>query len=155
LVEKLILAEVPEPNKGLELLGSGLRMIQEKISQPDPSKPLAGEESFWKAMASIIEEEKPAAPGSAQIPPAQPQEASGDSGTDIQLCNDFISEALEHLDSIELNIINLEQFPEDRTVSTPYSDPFIPSRVFQGFSISRKSINSPMPWSPFGRCSQR
>ena len=68
LVEKLILGEVPEPPKGLELLGSGLRMIQEKISQPDPSKPLAGEDSFWKAMASMIQEEKLAVTASAGSP---------------------------------------------------------------------------------------
>ena len=47
LVEKLILGEVPEPPKGLELLGTGLRMIQEKISQPTrpshwPERTLSG-----------------------------------------------------------------------------------------------------------------
>ena len=140
LVEKLILGEVPEPPKGLELLGTGLRMIQEKISQPDPSKPLAGEDSFWKAMAAMIQEEKLATIGSAEVPPGQPQEGSGDSGMDIQLCNDFISEALEHLDSIELNIINLEQSPEDRECINAIFRPFHTIKGVSGF-LNLKEIN--------------
>jgi two-component system chemotaxis sensor kinase CheA len=140
LVEKLILGEVPEPPKGLELLGSGLRMIQEKISQPDPSKPLAGEDSFWKAMASMIQEEKLAVTASPEAPPAQPPAGSGDSGMDIQLCNDFISEALEHLDSIELNIINLEQSPEDRECINAIFRPFHTIKGVAGF-LNLKEIN--------------
>jgi two-component system chemotaxis sensor kinase CheA len=139
LVERLILGEIPDLPKGLELLGSGLRMIQEKISQHDPSKPLAGEDSFWKAMASMIQE-KIAVVGSAEAPPAQPQEGSGDSGTDIQLFNDFISEALEHLDSIELNIINLEQFPEDRECINAIFRPFHTIKGVSGF-LNLKEIN--------------
>jgi two-component system chemotaxis sensor kinase CheA len=133
LVEKLILGEVPEPPKGLELPGTGLRMIQEKISQPDPSKPLAGEDSFWKAMAAMIQEEKLAVVGAAEVPPGQPQEGSGDSGMDIQLCNDFISEGLEHLDFIELNIINLEQSPEDRECINAIFRPFHTIKGVSGF----------------------
>ena len=140
LVEKLILGEVPEPPQGLELLGSGLRMIQEKISQPDPSKPLPGEDAFWKAMAAMIQEEKPALTGPAEVPPSQPQEGSGDSGMDIQLCNDFISEGLEHLDSIELNIINLEQSPENRDFINAIFRPFHTIKGVAGF-LNLKEIN--------------
>ena len=140
LVEKLILGEVSEPPKGLELLGSGLRMIQEKISQPDPSKPLTGEDSFWKAMAAMIREEKPAVAGAAEVPPNQPQEGPEDSGMDIQLCNDFISEGLEHLDSIELNIINLEQSPEDRECINAIFRPFHTIKGISGF-LNLKEIN--------------
>jgi len=140
LVEKLILGEIPDPPKGLELLGSGLRMIQEMVSRPDPSRPLAGEDSFWKAMASMVQEEKIVSGGSAEAPPAHPQEGSGDSGMDIQLCNDFISEALEHLDSIELNIINLEQSPEDRECINAIFRPFHTIKGVSGF-LNLKEIN--------------
>jgi two-component system, chemotaxis family, sensor kinase CheA len=122
LVEKIVLGEAHDPPKALVLLGRGVHLIQGKILHPDVSQPTQEETAFWEALVSLIPEEKPSLSpkkktrvGEPGGPAAgKPQETVTDFGQDMDLCKDFVSEALERLETIELQIINLEQSPDDK-----------------------------------------
>jgi two-component system chemotaxis sensor kinase CheA len=140
LVEKMILGEVPEPQRGLELLGSGLRLIQGKISHPDLSQPIGEEDFFWKTMESLVNVGKPGSAISQETRSDQSKEEPADLVKDMELYGDFISEALEHLETIELNIINLEQNPEDKECINAIFRPFHTIKGVSGF-LNLKEIN--------------
>jgi len=148
LVEKIIMGELPDPKQGLELFGSGVRLIQQKASQPDPSEAPKEESAFWQALEPLIQEGKPSLPAgkegqpeSPQVAPAdKPQEGPLDLTQDLEIYNDFISEALEHLQTIELQIINLEQSPEDKECINSIFRPFHTIKGVSGF-LNLKEIN--------------
>ena len=148
LVEKVILAEVPEPKKALELLATGVRLIQEKIADPDANPTTQEEKAFWESLAPLVPEEKPVLwmekETRADEPKAEatgrPQEVIADFEQDMDLCNDFITEALEHLQTIELQIINLEQSPGDKECINSIFRPFHTIKGVSGF-LNLKEIN--------------
>lgn len=134
VVEKIILKELSNPQEGIELLGEGVKIIQSRISHPEPY-PSSGEELFWKKFESITGEKK-------SIAPLRENEISGRNPTEItpsplnqevDLYMDFISEALEHLGTIELKIINLEQSPDDKECINSIFRPFHTLKGVSGF----------------------
>ena len=139
LVEKIILEDISDPANGLTLLREGVRIMQRKISLPASSGPEEDEVTFWERIQSLAglnlspppSQEK--APGPSQEIPPEPSQ-------DIELCKDFISEALEHLNTIELNIISLEQAPEDKECINAIFRPFHTIKGVSGF-LNLKQIN--------------
>ena len=115
-------------------------MIQEKISQPGPVQAAGRRGLFLEGHGRNDPGGKTCGDRIAGSPSESTPAGSGDSGMDIQLCNDFISEGLEHLDSIELNIINLEQSPEDRECINAIFRPFHTIKGVSGF-LNLKEIN--------------
>ena len=59
LVEKVVLAEVPDPKKALVLLATGVHLIQDRISNLDANQTAQEEKAFWESLAPLVPEEKP------------------------------------------------------------------------------------------------
>ncbi|MBI5607166.1 MAG: chemotaxis protein CheA [Deltaproteobacteria bacterium] len=135
-IEKLLLNECLSPPKALETISNGIRIIQGKISYGDLSQILPEENAFWEEMEALIGPinpvvlplEKEESPGGQ--PPA---ETSSDIAQDLELFNDFVSEAMEHLESIEVNLINLEQAPDDKECINAIFRPFHTIKGVAGF----------------------
>jgi len=148
LVEKIVLGEAPDPQKALELLGRGVHLIQEKIFHPDAGQPTQEETAFGEILASLVPEERPSLPPKKETrveeprmaAPEKPQETDTDFGQDMDLCNDFLAEGLEHLETIEMQIINLEQSPDDRECINSIFRPFHTIKGVSGF-LNLKEIN--------------
>jgi two-component system chemotaxis sensor kinase CheA len=148
LVEKIILSEVPEAKKALELLAKGVRLMQEKISNPESGMMTQEERAFWESLAPLVPAEKPALSAGKETgadepkgeAAAKPPEVIVDFEQDMDLCNDFITEGLEHLQTIELQIINLEQSPEDKECINSIFRPFHTIKGVSGF-LNLKEIN--------------
>jgi two-component system chemotaxis sensor kinase CheA len=148
LVEKIILGEAPDPPRALELLGRGVHLIRGKIFYPGVNPPTQEETAFWESLPPLIPEENPYLPpekktrvGEPGGPAAErPQETIMDFGQDMDLCNDFVSEALERLETIELQIINLEQSPDDKECIHSIFRPFHTIKGVSGF-LNLKEIN--------------
>lgn len=133
MVEKIVLNECPDQQEGLGVIRTGVKVIQNRVAFPDHPESSA-EESFWKRWESLSREKRPgrgenepSAGGGEKDPLLSPVDQ------DIELYRDFISEALEHLGTIELNLINLEQFPENREYINAIFRPFHTIKGVAGF----------------------
>ena len=137
LVEKLILNDLPDPNQAAELLNQGVKVLQAQFreGQPGPSTP--EEEAFWEMLRPIIGEK---APSLEEKEPSPPPEETFSVAQDLELYRDFISEGLAHLDSIELNLINLEQSPGDKETINAIFRPFHTLKGVSGF-LNLKDIH--------------
>jgi len=148
LVEKIILSEVPEPKKPLDLLAKGVRLIQERISNPDAGLTTQEEKAFWESLAPLVPAEKLALSAEKETgadepkggAAAKPPEVIAGFEQDMDLCNDFITEGLEHLQTIELQIISLEQSPDDKECINSIFRPFHTIKGVSGF-LNLKEIN--------------
>ncbi len=70
----------------------------------------------------------------------EPEQASKISDDDMEILVDFISEASENLDSIEINLIELEQDPENKGIINEIFRPFHTIKGVSGF-LSLTKIN--------------
>lgn len=78
--------------------------------------------------------------------PTKPKKISGD---DMEILIDFVSEANDNLDTIEVNLIELEQDPSNMDIINDIFRPFHTIKGVSGFYPSQKSINLPMPQKIF------
>ncbi len=145
LTENMILREMPDQADGPALIREGVRVLQRKLDQPFGS----GEEerAIREKLESLLgkKTDSPALPPTAEpAVPEKPAQAapsvSPDPGQDMDLCRDFVTEAIEHLNTIELNIINLEQNPEDKETLNAIFRPFHTIKGVSGF-LNLKQIN--------------
>jgi two-component system, chemotaxis family, sensor kinase CheA len=83
------------------------------------------------------EMEKPAKEKPTMEKPEEPKKVSED---DMEILVDFISEAGENLDSIEINLIELEQDPENKDIINDIFRPFHTIKGVSGF-LSLTKIN--------------
>ena len=134
LVEKLILQEAPDPTQPLELLNQGVKILQQQLRPGGAETSPPEQEAFWKRLEDLI--------GRRTVPPGSEKKAEVPSlpkGTnclvaqDPELFRDFISEGLEHLDSIEVHLISLEQAPEDKETINAIFRPFHTLKGVSGF----------------------
>jgi len=129
LVEKIILRECPDLQKGLDLLGKGVRLIQQRLSHAGSSLFSSEEESFRQRIDSLL------------LGAPEPQKTTHRPlMQEEELYRDFISEALEHLGTIELNLINLEQSPDDKECLNAIFRPFHTVKGVSGF-LNLQTIN--------------
>ncbi len=131
LVEKIIIQDFSNPAEGCQLLRQGVGVLQHKLSPPSRSS-LDEEENFLKKMAPLVDVPLPAAPEKKeQSPPTM--EETVDPNKDLDIYRDFITEGMEHLSAIELNIINLEQDPENKGTLNAIFRPFHTIKGVAGF----------------------
>jgi len=113
VVEKAILNELEDIEKGFDLVGKGIELIQKHLTNPSQPQPLDAGNSFWKEMETLEGISIPE--GLEKTPEVAPPLKEGLDLTESgEVYSDFISEATEHLEAIELNIISLEQAPHDK-----------------------------------------
>lgn len=132
LIERVILNELPDLREGLNLIRSGIKLVQARLLVPeDPRQSEEG--SFWEAWKALTGEEP--LPGEKRtIAPGEEKDSSPPGlDQDFDLYRDFISESLEHLGTIELNLINLEQAPDNREYINSIFRPFHTIKGVSGF----------------------
>ncbi len=133
LIEKMILNECPDPLEGLSLIQTGIKILQSRIAFPDhPDSP--EEESFWKRQEPLTGGKR-YAQNEIKLHESKDEKdsASFPIDQDVELYRDFISEAIEHLGTIELNLINLEQSPDNREYINAIFRPFHTIKGVSGF----------------------
>ncbi|MDD5723002.1 MAG: chemotaxis protein CheA [Syntrophales bacterium] len=143
LLEKIVLNAV-EQKEGGRAFGEGLIRMQE-ISSSVKNKGSYDEdiEEYMQSLAELTgstleEEEKPGAENDAcKVENESPPETGGREEKfevqDESLLKDFITEALEYIDEIEVNILNLEQDPENTEYVNAIFRPFHSIKGVAGF----------------------
>ncbi|MBA4394586.1 MAG: chemotaxis protein CheA, partial [Desulfobacca sp.] len=143
VIEKMILNDCPSLQQALDLVSKGTRIIQAKISQRDMFQLLPEEEIFWREIETLIGPLTPvqsAVPAEKTAGESTPAGESVEIAQDLELFTDFVSEATEHLESIELNLINLEQSPDDKECLNAIFRPFHTIKGVSGF-LNLKDIH--------------
>ena len=122
LIEKIILDEIPS-EQGLKALGECIDVLQEilklKKGDKDYNVNIKRINEIFKGVG--IED------SDTKLPETPPLEQ------DKQLYLDFITEAKEHLDTIEPNIISLEENPRDKDIINAIFRPFHTIKGVSGF----------------------
>jgi len=165
-LEKFIMGELADSAENYDFLGQCITEMQEsarKEGRPgekslaqfcdnmkkigfslQPSELLGATDAAATGMGEAEDEaldEKPAVP-QAQAPAAggTSQEALPDFLQDTDLLAGFIEEAFEHLESIEVNVLELEQSPDDQDIINNIFRPFHTIKGVSGF-LNLKTIN--------------
>lgn len=165
-LEKLIMGEVADSAENYDLLGQCVTMMQEVVRKEGEGDEKAARQ-FASVMERIgfpfdlsggapfvvgatPAEAAPAAAGqegvSSSTPPVS-EKAGGAKGEavpdflqDKDLLAGFIEEAFEHLESIEVNVLELEQSPDDMDIINNIFRPFHTIKGVSGF-LNLKTIN--------------
>ena len=87
-----------------------------------------------------LEEKEPEAPGPSDITPREPTGPERVSADDREILPDFVSEAFENLDTIEIRLIDLEQDPVNTEIINDIFRPFHTIKGVSGF-LSLTKIN--------------
>ncbi|MBU2552348.1 MAG: chemotaxis protein CheW [Proteobacteria bacterium] len=154
-VEAIILARVPDKNEALEPVGDGVSLLQDMVRHlaggleftPDLKafetglKKKTGVEPGLPTPApgpSPKAEEPGSPPGPAPTveeaaPPVSASQPQIDFTQDQDLFFSFLTESLEHIETIEINIINLEQSPENLDTINSIFRPFHTIKGVAGF----------------------
>ena len=141
-LEAIILDQVTEKDQVMELIGQGVSLVQEAAQQKDDNTEfdgdltgfLAGLKAAADIDAGILEEPAPEAlPDQSEQVEPPPAEAGYEISQDQDLFFGFITESLEHIDTIEVNIISLEQDPGDLNKINSIFRPFHTIKGVSGF----------------------
>ena len=158
-LEKIIMAELPDSAENYEQLGQCIVQMQETVrkgGEADEALLNAFVASLGKigytvsagelggtgaapAATSAAPASQPAAVPSSQAPKAAASPAP-DFLQDKDLLSGFIDEAFEHLESIEVNVLELEQNPGDLDIINNIFRPFHTIKGVSGF-LNLKTIN--------------
>ena len=121
-VERLVLGEVSEPDKVLEQVSLGAALMEEMAEGKVKGDKAKRVEALLRQLGAAPPE------GVQEAPPeeAAGQEASGQSGAaadepaaealDLDLYRGFVAEASEGLEQIEVQVLSLEESPDDREI---------------------------------------
>ncbi len=123
LLEKIVLNGVEDKEAGFDALEKGITLMQEIGESFKNTGAYGGDiEPFTDLVVTLtgehVPEEVPAEPNAeTQVPEVAEM-------GDESLLRDFIVEGLEYIDEIEVNILNLEQDPEDKEYINVIFRPF-------------------------------
>ena len=145
LLAKIIIEIVPSGGAGFDILERGLSLLQEIVGQYENTGSFGGDIGPFMAELATLTGYAPS-PGTAgytgelRDKEPQPIEAAAErrpeaamSVQDESLLRDFITEGLEYIDEIEVNILNLEQNPEDKEIINTIFRPFHSIKGVAGF----------------------
>ncbi len=122
-LEKIILGTPDDPQAGLAPFEKGISLMQEIVDGYKENGTYRGDLGGMG-----VAEKPPAEPqADAPTPPASESAAAKTDKAQIQdesLLKDFIVEGLEYIDEIEVNILNLENNPEDKDYINAIFRPF-------------------------------
>ncbi len=150
-LEAMILGEYADQDKGVEILNEGVTLGQ-SVFRNEAEAPavqgflaghgLPGADAFAAEPAEAeateaepdgAEGEEQAAPAAQEAAPAPPPEAEPFTPEDEELLSGFVAEALEHLESIEVNTLLLEDNPLDQEALNAVFRPFHTIKGVSGF----------------------
>ncbi|MGD8564200.1 MAG: chemotaxis protein CheA [Desulfarculaceae bacterium] len=157
-LEGMILGQIPDQNEGLEVLTQGISLAQAVVREDadqDAVEAFLAEKGLEEGAAQEPKA-KEAEPAAEEAAPAEAIEAASESGEeeeaasaeeellspeDEELLTGFVTEALEHLESIEVNALVLEDTPEDQEALNAVFRPFHTIKGVSGF-LNLTHINS-------------
>jgi two-component system, chemotaxis family, sensor kinase CheA len=144
LLEKMILDAVKDKEAGFAVIETGITLIQQLAQEYQLSGKIEGGiDTYLETLSKLIGFVPEGAPkiedsGTLveQEKQDQPDETIPDGVTEVQdmsLLKDFITESLEYIDEIEVNILNLEQDPENKEYINAIFRPFHSIKGVAGF----------------------
>jgi len=144
LLEKMILDSLEDKEAGFSAVERGINIIQQLAQEYELSGKIEGSiDDYLETLAKLIGFVPEGAPKSVDSSAPMEQERQGrpddittDDISDIQdmsLLKDFITESLEYIDEIEVNILNLEQDPENKEYINAIFRPFHSIKGVAGF----------------------
>ncbi|MCX7816634.1 MAG: chemotaxis protein CheA [Syntrophales bacterium] len=143
LLERLILEEVKEKQRGFEVFEKGVSLLQEIGQVLERGEDFADEERIRTYVNSV----KELTGGIAEVEePSHCDRAFDEGGSEVRteplhsyihqdttLLSDFITEALEYIGNIEISILDLEQNPHDKDCINAIFRPFHSIKGVAGF----------------------
>ena len=135
ILEKIVLDTLKDKEQGFNLFEKGIAIMQEVIHDYQQGIEYKGDDqSFLEAVAFVTGitmpgETKPVEMVKEQDAPIQEKTQI----SDVSLATDFITEGLEYIDEIEVNILNLEQNPENTDCINAIFRPFHSIKGVAGF----------------------
>ena len=148
LLEKMVFDTLKDKEAGFGTFEKGIALMQEISEECQRSGSYSGKiQPFLDALASLTgvvlpEDSSLAAPAAA--PETKEVEETSEEKTqvlDVSLVKDFISEGLEYIDEIEVNILNLEQNPDNTDYINAIFRPFHSVKGVAGFLNLEKIRN--------------
>ena len=156
-LEKIIMAELPDSAENYELLGRCLAQMQEVVRKEGVADEAtlnafaaslggvgytvdAADLAAASPAAAVARRSPAAEQASPAAPPAGGASPAADFLQDKELLSGFIDEAFEHLESIEINVLELEQNPDDQEIINNIFRPFHTIKGVSGF-LNLKTIN--------------
>jgi two-component system chemotaxis sensor kinase CheA len=151
-VEAVILERTPEKSETLDLVGRGACILQElKRGRTGDAEIGLQAEAFLNELKTrigvdVAAEPALAPPEGSRPPETVPETVPVPEAADYEIEKDedlffgFVTESLEHIESIEVNIIGLEQEPEDMEILNAVFRPFHTIKGVSGF-LNLKQIH--------------
>lgn len=146
LLEKIILERIEDKEAGFGAFEKGIILMQEIGDSLKNTGGYEGDiESFMESIAVLTgeqgadskeqgaESEEQGADSEEQVAESKEQGAESDEVQDESLLRDFIVEGLEYIDEIEVNLLNLEQDPENLDCVNVIFRPFHSIKGVAGF----------------------
>lgn len=150
ILEAAILEQIPDKTKAMDQVGRGLTLLQEIARSLSGGMGGAVDLAafFGDVKAELNLDVAPALPAATRAETEGPQPASlqdeppsprpsvpeaQDFSQDQDLFFSFITESMEHIESIEVNIITLEQAPQDKDTINAVFRPFHTIKGVSGF----------------------
>ena len=145
VVGKLVLNEHPDPEQAQSHVQEGLSLFQRALTEPDDIEAYGKE---IRALVSEVSGEEPSAGQAASAESAKKEadetvarddnpEANKDPIVDLsqdrEILESFVMESMESLDTIEVNVLSLEQDPENVEVMNAIFRPFHTIKGGAGF----------------------
>ena len=140
ILEKMVLNKIEDKKKALQSFSRGISLMQEILDHYKNTGAYSGD--IKEFLAEIAGLTGIAAPKDEDCltPTAEPEvTATEEKKSDLEeipdeaLLNDFITEALEYIDEIELNVLNMEQNPGDKDYVNAVFRPFHSIKGVAGF----------------------
>jgi two-component system chemotaxis sensor kinase CheA len=144
ILEKMVFNTLQDKEEGFSSFEKGIALMQEIVLHCQQNGQYNGNiQPFMETVVSVSGDVVPQKTNPLDIVQEQKQEQELKRGeapapekteiTDISLATDFISEGLEYIDEIEVNILNLEQNPEDTDCINAIFRPFHSIKGVAGF----------------------
>lgn len=133
ILEKVILDAIPDKTKAADLLEEGIRLMQQIADSFKNTGKFEGDiQEFMDKLAAIIpgltiESDVPAQSAECTESNESKNAEENEESFQIQdesLLRDFIAEGLEYIEEIEVNILNLENEPENKDYINTIFRPF-------------------------------
>jgi len=143
LLEEMILGRLSDGDEGVALLGQGISRLQLIVDNIDHPQNIVDEvQSFIRELSSFLGKEEPeqiVLTPDLEVKPVEEEKTAAQAAPptsgipDESLMRDFVTEGLEYIDEIEINILNLEKEPENKDYINAIFRPFHSIKGVAGF----------------------
>ncbi|MCK4389080.1 MAG: chemotaxis protein CheA [Desulfobacterales bacterium] len=142
IAEKLVLNDHPEPEQGIKQIEAGVSLFQEILRDAEDVEAASEKITTYLSECGLSD----GAPTRGEVSETRNDLVEKRGGTILEIAQDrelvesFVMESLEHLGTIEVNVLTLEQDPENREVLDAIFRPFHTIKGVSGF-LNLSDIN--------------